>query len=120
MKSKIIFSVFTLIIFLLGFFGGFYAGIVGGAGSYSSQLYAGAQEMSGALNYLASYGSVKGNLQGAKTVLCRSINTRLNILDAAEPMLNPRKVDEISAIKQQWLFNNVNRSKENMDKLCAH
>ena len=114
MKAKIIFSVFTLIIFLLSFFGGFYAGIVGGAGSYSSQLYAGAQEMSGALNYLE-----QGNLQGAKTVLCRSINTRLQILDAAEPMLNPRKVDEISAIKQQWLFNNVNRSKENMDKLCA-
>ncbi|REL26430.1 hypothetical protein DXX93_07455 [Thalassotalea euphylliae] len=60
--------------------------------------------MSGALNYLDSYGSIKGDLQGDKPVHCRFINTRLQILDSAEPVLNPREVDEVSAIKQQWLL----------------
>lgn len=114
MQSKIIFSVFILAIFLLGLTGGFYAGTVGAAGSNSSQLYAGAQEMRAALMSLE-----EKDIREAKSTLCRSIQTRLQILDLAKPVLSKRKKDEVSSIKQAWLYDNINQSKEGLMEICT-
>lgn len=114
MQSKIIFSVFILAIFLLGLVGGFYAGVVGAAGSNSSQLYAGAQEMRAALMSLE-----EKDIKKAKSTLCGSIQTRLQILDLAQPALSKRKKDEVSSIKQAWLYDNINQSKDGFMDICA-
>ena len=114
MQSKIIFSVFILAIFLFGLTGGFYAGTVGAAGSNSSQLYAGAQEMRAALISLEGK-----DIKKAKSTLCRSIQTRLQILDLAQPALSKRKKDEVSSIKQAWLYDNINQSKDGFMDICT-
>jgi hypothetical protein len=114
MKSKLLFSIFVLSVFSLGGVGGFYAGIVGATGSNSSQLYAGAQEMRAALISLE-----KNDIKKAKATLCRSIETRLQILDLAKPVLHQRKKDEVSTIQQAWLYDNINESKEGFVAICT-
>ncbi len=113
-QSKFIFSVFILAIFLLGLIAGFYAGTVGATGSNSSQLYAGAQEMRAALISLE-----QNDIKKAKSTLCRSIQTRLQILDLANLVLSKRKKDEVSSIKQAWLYDNINQSKEGLMEICT-
>ena len=113
MQSKFIILIFTLMLFIVTLLVGFYIGTVSNAGSHSSQLYAGAQEMRAALMNLN-----KNDIPGARAILCRSIETRLQILDLAKPALTERKVEEVNAIKQAWLYKNINESKDDFMEIC--
>jgi len=114
MKSKFIFSIFILSIFLVGLSGGFYFGMVGATGSHSSQLYSGAQEMRVALV------NIKNNdIERAKATLCRSIKIRLEILEFSAPVLHKRKEMEVSELQQAFLFRDIEQNKEELVAICT-
>lgn len=113
MKSKIIFSVFILCVFISGAIGGFYAGIKSASGSMSSEIYSSSLVMGAALQ------SIENNETGkAKATLCRSIQTRLEILNLSKPILNDRKMSEISNFKQIALHKNINKEKDKLVAIC--
>lgn len=94
MKSKFLFAVFTLIIFVSGAGLGIYVGGSSAAGSNSSQLYAGSLELRAVYNLIE-----KEEYESAKNLICNSLVTRLNILELSKPMIGARKASEVDKLK---------------------
>ncbi|MBS3797660.1 MULTISPECIES: hypothetical protein [unclassified Pseudoalteromonas] len=113
MKSKIILSLFVLVVFLAGLVSGFYAGMVGASASMSAELYAGGQTMRAALFSLE-----KNDIEKAKATLCNSIKTRINILELSSPTLSDQQLSEVSALKQHWLHNNIDKNLGKFREVC--
>lgn len=60
----------------------------------------------------------QNDIPQAKATLCRSIETRLQILELASPVLSEGKKAEVNAIKQAWPYKNVNASKDGYVEIC--
>lgn len=105
MKSKILFAIFTLTIFISGAGLGIYVGGSSAAGSNASQLYAGSLELRAVYNLIE-----KEEYESAKNLICNSLVTRVNILELSKPMLGSRKASEVDSFKQSALLKNIQRN----------
>jgi len=104
-KSKILFAIFTLIIFTSGAGLGVYIGTSSAAGSNVSQLYAGSLELHAVYNLIE-----KEEYDSAKKLICNSLITRVNILALSKPMIGSRMTSEIDSFKQNALLRNIQRN----------
>jgi hypothetical protein len=112
MKSKIIFSIFVLLVFLSGIGVGMYGGLAAGASPSVSQLWAGAKEMQGAISYIDQQKPDK-----ARSLLCNSIKTRVVIMDFAQPIktnVSSNQVDEL----ENYVFGEIEKNKKELSALC--
>ncbi|MDP2560917.1 hypothetical protein [Psychrobium sp. 1_MG-2023] len=112
MKSKIIFSIFIVIVFLSGLGVGLYGGMAAGVVPSVGQLWAGAKEMQGAIYLIDKQESNK-----ARELLCNSIKTRLIIMDMAKPLqteASSRQVQELEA----YTYGSVKKGKAELNALC--
>ena len=110
MKSTIIFSLFTLSIFVGGFFSGSYIGIAAGATPAVNQIWAGAKEMQAAIILI-------NENDKAKTLLCNSIKTRLVIMNMAKPAqttIADRQLQEL----EESTYQRINKDKRALAEIC--
>jgi len=110
-KSKMLFSLFVLLIFVIGaLFGGsitlssIYAPSVG-------QVWAGAKEMQGAILLIDDDKPDK-----AKELLCNSIRSRLVIMEMTEPFLNKGLKEQASELEH--LTNSIKRAPKEFGGVC--
>ncbi|MDN3652524.1 hypothetical protein QWY77_07065 [Thalassotalea ponticola] len=111
MKSKILFSLFTLVIFVAGTLFGGYAGIAASNAPSVGQLWAGAKEMQAAIGLIDANEPNK-----ARSLLCNSIKTRLVIMEMSEPLLN----DGVKAQSKEleYVAVNVAKTPDEMRGIC--
>ncbi|AWB57959.1 hypothetical protein [Colwellia sp. Arc7-D] len=112
MKSTIIFSLFTLSIFVGGFFTGSYIGIAAGATPAVNQIWAGAKEMQAAIILIN-----ENDVDKAKTLLCNSIKTRLVIMNMAKPAqttIADRQLQEL----EESTYQRINKDKRALAEIC--
>ena len=110
MKSKIIFSIFILVVFLSGIGIGMYSGLAVGAAPSVSQLWAGAKEMQAAISYIDQQKPEK-----ARSLLCNSIKTRVVIMDFVQPIKSEISSGQIKEL-EKYLFNS--KDKEKLNAVC--
>lgn len=94
MKSKFLFSLFSLAVLLFGLTAGFLIGTSVSAGSNTTQLYAGAIELT-QVNRLIEQQSY----EKAQEVICNSLKARLNILRFAKPVQGFERDSEADQIE---------------------
>ena len=112
MKSKIIFSIFTLLIFISGFGIGIYGGMSVVGSPTIGQLWAGAKEMQAAISFIDNQEPTK-----ARNVLCNSIKTRLIIIGMTKPLqieADSRQVQEL----EDYVYGNVKSDEPELSSLC--
>lgn len=112
MKSKIIFSIFVLLVFLSGVGIGIYGGIAVGASPSVSQLWAGAKEMQAAISYIDQQKSDK-----ARSLLCNSIKTRVVIMDFAQPIKTNVSSNQVEEL-ENYVFGLIAEDKEELSAIC--
>lgn len=112
MKSKIVFSLFTLCVFVVGFSSGSYIGIASSAIPAVNQIWAGAKEMQGAITLIN-----RGEIDKAKTLLCNSINTRIVIMNMAKPVqtaVADRQLQEL----EESTYQRINKDMPELEAIC--
>ena len=114
MTSKIILSLFTLLIFLAGLGSGMYFGIAAGTAPAVGQLWAGAKEMQAAIILID-----KNMPQKAKTLLCSSIKTRIVIMDLSKPLQGEIIVRQTQEL-EQFVYQNVAKGKSELSDICHY
>ena len=112
MKSKIIFSIFIVLIFLSGLGLGLYGGMAAGAAPSVGQLWAGAKEMQGAISLID-----KEEPNKARDLLCNSIKTRLIIMELAKPLQTEAASRQVQEL-EEYVYSNVTKDKTYLSKLC--
>ena len=110
MKSKIIFSIFVLFVFLSGAAVGMYGGIAVGASPSVSQLWAGAKEMQAAISYIDQQKTDK-----ARSLLCNSIKTRVEIMDFVQPIKSEVSSGQIKEL-EKYVFSI--KDKQELSAVC--
>jgi hypothetical protein len=112
MKSRIIFSIFILLIFLTGLGVGIYGGIAVGASPSVSQLWAGAKEMQAAISLID-----KQEADKARSLLCNSIKTRIVIMDFAQPIKSSTSSNQIEEL-ESYVFGQIEKDKKEFSAIC--
>jgi len=112
MKSKIIFSLFVLMVFLSGLVAGFYGGILNAASPVIGQLWAGAKEMQAAISLID-----KNELIKARNLLCSSIQTRLVIMDELQP-IKSKMVSNSQKELESYLYKNIKKDRAEFSATC--
>ena len=112
MKSKIIFSIFIILIFISGLGIGIYGGMAAGAGPSVGQLWAGAKEMQVAISLIDNQESNK-----ARNVLCNSIKTRLIIMGVAKPLQTEAASRQVQEL-EEYVYSNVKNDAAELSALC--
>ena len=113
MKSKILLSIFCIVLFAAGLVLGWLGGTSASAGSNVSQLYAGALELRAIHHHID-----KQDYAAAKRLICNSLKARHAILELAKPAISSRKSQEVEALYQSVLFDNVQRTLQNPGEGC--
>ena len=111
-KSKIVFSLFTLCVFVAGFFSGSYMGLASSATPAVNQIWAGAKEMQAAITYIN-----QDEVDKAKTLLCNSIKTRIVIMNMAKPAqtaIADRQLQEL----EESTYQRINKDKPGLAAIC--
>lgn len=111
MKSKIVFSIFVLIVFLSGLGIGLYGGVAVGASPSVSQLWAGAKEMQAAISYIDQQ-----KIDKARSLLCNSIKARVVIMDSVQPIKSEIFSNQIQKL-EKYVFNQ--KDKQVLNKVCV-
>lgn len=112
MKSKIVFSIFILVVFLSGIGVGMYGGLTVGASSSVSQLWAGAKEMQAAISLID-----KQEIKKARSLLCNSIKTRVVIMDIAQPIKNNTSSSQLDDVKD-YVFGQIKKDRAQLSAIC--
>lgn len=112
MKSKIIFSIFVLLVFLSGIGVGMYGGLAVGASPSVSQLWAGAKEMQAAISLID-----KQEVSKARSLLCNSIKTRVVIMDFAQPIKNNTSSSQLQDV-EDYVFGQMKKDKSELSAVC--
>ncbi|GHE85476.1 hypothetical protein [Thalassotalea profundi] len=112
MKSKIIFSIFILFIFILGLAIGLYGGVKVGASRSVTELWAGAKIMQGAISYIDQQKPDK-----ARSLLCNSIKTRVEIMDFVQPIKSRESSNEIEEL-EHYVFGLIEEDKSILTATC--
>lgn len=113
MKSKIIFSLFFLFIFLAGLTAGFFGAILHSASPVIGQVWAGAKEMQAAISLID-----KNELSKARTLLCNSIQTRLVIIEQLQPIKNEATFNAHEELNG-YLYQSIIRDKPELRATCT-
>jgi len=111
-KSKIVFSLFTLCIFVIGFFSGSYIGIAFSATPAVNQIWAGAKEMQAAISLIN-----QNEVDEAKSLLCNSIKTRIVIMNMAKPVqtsVTDRQLQEL----EESTYQKTDKDKQELTAIC--
>jgi hypothetical protein len=112
MKSKIIFSIFVLLIFLSGIGLGMYGGLAVGASPSVYQLWAGAKEMQAAISLID-----KKEVKKARSLLCNSIKTRVVIMDFAQPIKTKTSSTQLEEV-EDYVFGQIKKDKSELSEIC--
>ncbi|GAA6204713.1 MULTISPECIES: hypothetical protein, partial [Thalassotalea] len=112
MKSKIIFSLFIIFIFLSGLTAGFLGGILNAASPVIGQVWAGAKEMQAAISLID-----KNELSRARDLLCNSIQTRLVIMDQLQPVKS-ETTSNIHKVLEGYLYEDIKKDKPEFRATC--
>jgi hypothetical protein len=110
MKSKIVYSIFILFVFLSGLGLGVYGGISLGTSPASYQLWAGAKEMQGAISYID-----QRKVDKARSLLCNSIKSRLVIMDLTHPIKSGSFVSNFKEL-EKYVYNP--KDKQELTAVC--
>lgn len=112
MKSKVLFSIFVLLVFLSGIGIGIYGGLAVSSSPSVSQIWAGAKEMQGAISYIDQQKPNK-----ARSLLCNSIKTRVVIMDFAQPIKTNVSSNQVEELKN-YVFGEIEKDKKELSALC--
>jgi len=112
MKSKILFSLFTLIIFCSGLGIGAYFGVAAGSTPSVGQLWAGAKEMQAIVESINNE-----NYHKAKQLACMSIETRVTIMDFANPF-GSKVIDSQTREVEESIFSEATKNTTELSNVC--
>lgn len=112
MKSKIIFSLFILIVFLSGLTAGFLGGILNAASPVIGQLWASSKEMQAVISLID-----EKKFSKARNLLCNSIQTRLVIMDQLQPIKNETTSNSHKKI-ESYLYEDIRKDKPEFRATC--
>lgn len=115
MKKILLYALFCVVICIGSLFVGFRAGISSAAGSNVSQLYAGSLEL-WRVNHLIH----TQQYEQASLMICRSLRTRLSILEMAKPLMGSRRGNEVEAFKQLALRQNIENTGFSLVEYCGN
>ncbi|MBT0586145.1 hypothetical protein [Alteromonas oceanisediminis] len=113
MKSKLLISLFFIALFISGGALGLFVGVSGAAGSNVNQVFSGAVELA-AISELIE----RKEYTEAQQFTCRSLKTRMAIMDAAKPFLGSRKLSETDALSNQVLLSNFEGLQSSLGRYC--
>jgi len=112
MKSKILFSLFILVVFCSGVATGAYLGVSAGASPAIGQLWAGAKEMQAIVSLID-----KAEHEKAKQLACMSIGNRVTIMNYAKPF-SSETIDRQTKELEESVFKKIEQDKKALGKLC--
>jgi len=111
-KSKIVFSIYILLVFIFGLGSGLYLGFSVGISPQVYQLWAGANEMQAAISYIDRQENNK-----ARALLCNSIKTRVEIINQVQLVQTDVMSHQVQEL-EKYVYDNLEVDKEELKVTC--
>ena len=116
MKQKVVYSLFSIIIFTSGLFLGAYISTSAGASSNSTELYNSVIHLSSVYQQIE-----KGEFESAKQAICSFVKTRVELLELGHQILNENRAKEVIDLKQslEKMFSNTSLANTSLVETCV-